>query len=85
VHVEEKPKTLFAAIKATAAKVIKKVQKLIRPVKKTTRGLINTEALETRVAVSEEGRLEEFTSSALRRSVWSAAIFKGRVRNLEDG
>src|SRR5262249_16953664 len=35
VEVEEKPKGLLDTIKATASKVIKKVQKLIRPVKKT--------------------------------------------------
>jgi ribonuclease G len=86
VHVEEKPKTLFAAIKATAAKVIKKVQKLIRPVKKTHKEvIINTEALETRVAVSEEGRLEEFTIERTSEERLVGSIFKGRVRNLEDG
>src|SRR5262245_3829611 len=40
VPVEEKPKTLLEAIKSTAHKVIKKVQKLISPVKKT-----NTEVI----------------------------------------
>ena len=86
VHVEEKPKTLFAAIKATAARVIKKVQKMIRPVKKTHKEvIINTEALETRVAVSEEGKLEEFTIERTSEERLVGSIFKGRVRNLEDG
>ena len=86
VHVEEKPKTLFAAIKATAARVIKKVQKLIRPVIKTHKEvIINTEALETRVAVSEEGKLEEFTIERTSEERLVGSIFKGRVRNLEDG
>jgi len=86
VHVEEKPKTILEAIKQTAAKVIKKVQKLIRPVKKTHKEvIINTEALETRVAVSEEGRLEEFTIERTSEERLVGSIFKGRVRNLEDG
>src|SRR5688572_30381498 len=86
VAVEEKPKTLFAAIKATAAKVIKKVQKLIRPVKKTHKEvIINAEALETRVAVMEEGRLEEFTIERTTEERLVGSIYKGRVRNLEDG
>jgi len=86
VHVAEKPKTLFEAIKATAAKVIKKVQKLIRPVKKTHKEvIINAEALETRVAVSEEGRLEEFTIERTSEERLVGSIFKGKMRNLEDG
>jgi ribonuclease G len=86
VTVEEKPKTLFAALKATATKVIKKVQKLIRPVKKTHKEvIINAEALETRVAVSEEGRLEEFTIERTSEERLVGSIFKGKVRNLEDG
>jgi ribonuclease G len=86
VHVEEKPRTILEAIKQTAAKVIKKVQKLIRPVKKTHKEVvINAEALETRVAVSEEGRLEEFTIERTSEERLVGSIFKGRVRNLEDG
>ena len=86
VTVEQKPKTLLEAIKATAAKVIKKVQRLIRPVKKTHKEvIINAEALETRVAVSEEGRLEEFTIERTNEERLVGSIFKGKVRNLEDG
>ncbi len=86
VHVAEKPQTIFEAIKATANKVIKKVQKLIRPVKKTHKEvLINAEALETRVAVSEEGKLEEFTIERTSEERLVGSIFKGKVRNLEDG
>jgi ribonuclease G len=86
VHVDEKPKSLLEAIKATAAKVINKVQKLIRPVKKRHKEVvINAEALETRVAVSEEGRLEEFTIERTSEERLVGSIFKGKVRNLEDG
>jgi len=86
VQVEEKPKTILEAIKQTAVKVIKKVQKLIRPVKKKHKEvIINAEALETRVAVSEEGRLEEFTIERTSEERLVGSIFKGRVRNMEDG
>ena len=86
VPVEEKPKNLVEAIKATAVRVIKKVQRLIRPVKKSHKEvIINAEALETRVAVSEEGRLEEFTIERTSEERLVGSIFKGKVRNLEDG
>jgi ribonuclease G len=86
VNIEAKPKTLLEALKATAAKVIKKVQKLIRPVKKTHKEvIINAEALETRVAVLEEGKLEEFTIERTSEERLAGSIFKGKVRNLEDG
>lgn len=86
VKIEEKPKTLLEALKATATKVIKKVQKLIRPVKKTHKEvIINAEALETRVAVLEEGKLEEFTIERTSEERLVGSIFKGKVRNLEDG
>src|SRR6185436_13910306 len=83
VHVEEKPKSLIEAIKMTANKVIKRVQKLIRPIKKSHKEvIINAEALETRVAVSEEGRLEEFTIERTSEERLVGSIFKGKVRNL---
>jgi ribonuclease G len=86
VKVEEKPRNLLEAIKFTANRVIKKVQKLIRPVKKTHKEvIINAEPLETRVAVSEEGRLEEFTIERTSEERLVGSIFKGKVRNLEDG
>src|SRR4029434_1069008 len=47
--------------------------------------IINAEALETRVAVLEEGRLEEFTIERTSEESLGGSIFKGRVRNLEDG
>jgi ribonuclease G len=86
VKVEEKPRNLLEAIKFTANRVIKRVQKLIRPVKKTHKEvIINAEPLETRVAVSEEGRLEEFTIERTSEERLVGSIFKGKVRNLEDG
>lgn len=86
VEIPEKPKNLLEAIKNVAAKAINKVKKLIRPVKKTHKEvIINAEALETRVAVLEEGRLEEFTIERTSEERLVGSIFKGRVRNLEDG
>ena len=86
VTVEDKPKNMIEALKQTATKLIKRVVRLIRPVKKSHKEvIINTEALETRVAVSEEGRLEEFTIERVSEERLVGSIFKGKVRNLEDG
>ena len=86
VQIQEKPKNLLEAIRNVAAKAIQKVKRLIRPVKKSHKEvIINAEALETRVAVLEEGRLEEFTIERTSEERLVGSIFKGRVRNLEDG
>jgi ribonuclease G len=64
----------------------KKVMNLIRPEKKTHKEvIINAETLETRVAVLEEGKLEEFNIERTTEERLVGSIFKGRVRNLEDG
>jgi ribonuclease G len=86
VEFEQKPKGLVDAIKIAAQKVIKKVQRLIKPVKRLHKEvIINAESLETRVAVLEEGRLEEFTIERTTEERLVGSIYKGRVRNLEDG
>jgi len=86
VEFTEKPKGLVDAIKMAAAKVIKKVQRLIKPVKHIHKEvIINAESLETRVAVLEEGKLEEFTIERTTEERLVGSIYKGRVRNLEDG
>ena len=86
VAVETPPKGLMGAIKTAATKVIKKVQKLLKPEKKTHEEIIiNAEALETRVAVMEDGRLEEFTIERTEEERLVGSIYKGKVRNLEDG
>ena len=87
VHIEaEKPKGLLGAIKAAADKVVKKVQRFIRK-EVTTRKeiIINAESLETRVAVLEESKLEEFNIERTTEERLVGSIYKGRVRNLEDG
>src|SRR5258706_6328647 len=66
--------------------MLKKVQRMIKPVIKIHKEvIINAESLETRVAVLEEGRLEEFTIERTTEERLVGSIFKGKVRNLEDG
>jgi ribonuclease G len=86
VVIQQKPQGLVETIKAAATNVIRKVQRLIKPVKKTHKEvIINAESLETRVAVLEEGKLEEFTIERTTEERLVGSIFKGKVRNLEDG
>ncbi len=86
VEVVEKPQGFVGTIKAAAQKVIRRVQRLMRPPKKSHKEIIiNAESLETRVAVLEEGRLEEFTIERSSDERMVGSIYKGKVRNLEDG
>ncbi|MFH0953022.1 MAG: Rne/Rng family ribonuclease [Verrucomicrobiota bacterium] len=47
--------------------------------------IINAESLETRVAVMEDGNLEEFYIARPTEQRLVGSVFKGRVQNLEDG
>jgi ribonuclease G len=86
VAIPHRPQGIVETIRAAASTVIKKVHRLLRPVKKTHKEvIINAESLETRVAVMEEGRLEEFTIERTTEERLVGSIFKGKVRNLEDG
>ncbi|NOS69855.1 MAG: Rne/Rng family ribonuclease [Verrucomicrobia bacterium] len=86
VNVKEQPKGIVETITSAAANLVKRVQRFIRPVKKIHKEvLINAETLETRVAVSEDGKLEEFNIERTTEERLVGSIFKGRVRNLEDG
>ncbi len=80
-----KPTGIIGAIKAAAESVVKKVQKLIRKEKSGKEVIINAESLETRVAIVEHSKLEEFTIERTTEERIVGSIFKGRVRNLEDG
>src|SRR5881394_1052370 len=82
VHVKEQPPQGFVdAIRGVANRVIKKVQRMMKPVKKLHKEvIINAESLETRVAVLEEGTIERTSDERL-----VGSIFKGKVKNLEDG
>ena len=86
VPVAEPNKGLVDRIVDGVTNLKKKVLNLIRPEKKTHKEvIINAETLETRVAVLEEGKLEEFNIERTTEERLVGSIFKGRVRNLEDG
>jgi len=86
VALPEQPKGVMDTIKFAATNLVKKVQRLIRPEQKTHKEVvINAETLETRVAVTEDGKLEEFNIERPTEERLVGSIFKGRVRNLEDG
>jgi ribonuclease G len=86
VKIVEQPKGLIETIKAAASNIVKKVQRLIRPEKKIMKEvIINAETLETRVAVLEDGKLEEFNIERTTEERLVGSIFKGKIRNLEDG
>ncbi len=77
---------IVGTLKAAANKVIKRVQKFIKPEKRRHKEvIINAESLEIRVAVLEEGKLEEFTIERTSDERLVGSIFKGKVKNLEDG
>jgi ribonuclease G len=77
---------IVQTLRTVATKVIKRVQKFIKPTPRIHKEVvINAESLETRVAVLEEGKLEEFTIERTGDERLVGSIFKGRVRNLEDG
>ncbi|MGD0413019.1 MAG: Rne/Rng family ribonuclease [Verrucomicrobiota bacterium] len=82
---EPPPKGLVENLKARVTKVVKKVQRLIKPEARTDKHIIiNAESLETRVAVVEQGRLEEFTIERTTEERLVGSVFKGKVRNLQD-
>jgi ribonuclease G len=86
VPVQTQPQGLVNSIKHAADKVIRKVQRFIKPEEKIHKEIIiNAESLETRIAVQENGRLEEFTIERTTEERLVGSIFKGKVRNLEDG
>src|SRR5450755_1171909 len=86
VPVKEQPKGIVETIRSAAASLVKKVQRLIKPEKKTHKEvIINAETLETRVGVLEDGKLEEFNIERTTEERLVGSIFKGKVRNLEDG
>jgi ribonuclease G len=86
VAFKEPSKGIVDSIRAGVSTIVKKVQRLIKPVKRLHKEVvINAESLETRVGVLEEGRLEEFTIERTSEERLVGSIFKGKVRNLEDG
>jgi ribonuclease G len=87
VKLTEPSRGLIETIKHAASNIVKRVvQRLIRPEKKLHKEvIINAETLETRVAVTEDGKLEEFNIERTTEERLVGSIFKGKVRNLEDG
>jgi ribonuclease G len=83
---EPPPQGLVDTLRVAASRVIEKVQRLMKPGKRIRKEIVvNTESLEIRVAVLEEGKLEEFTIERTTEERLVGSIYKGRVRNLEDG
>ena len=80
VPVQSQPPTLIEKFK----RVIKRLMPKQEP-KTHKEIIINAESLETRIALQEDGRLEEFTIERTTEERLVCSIFKGRVRNLEDG
>ncbi len=83
---DEKPKGIVSSLRVAADNVISKVKRIIKPVQRSHKELvINTEALETRVAILDEGRLQDFNIERISDHRQVGSIYKGRVKNLEDG
>jgi ribonuclease G len=82
---EPAPRSIIDKAKAAVKEVVRKVRDLIDPEPKTVKEvIINAEPLESRVAVLEDGRLEEFTVERTNDVRLVGSIFKGKVKNLED-
>ncbi|HEY6170382.1 MAG TPA: Rne/Rng family ribonuclease [Verrucomicrobiae bacterium] len=77
---------IVGAIRHAANKIIQRVARLIRPKQKSNKDvIINAESLETRVAILEEGQLDDFTIERTNQERLVGSIFKGKIKNLEDG
>src|SRR6476646_1462190 len=86
VRISQPNKGIVESIRGMATNLVKKVQRLIKPVQRAHKEvIINAETLETRVGVLEEGKLEEFNIERTTEERLVGSIFKGKVRNLEDG
>lgn len=86
IPVEAPPQGFVESLRAMAGRIVQKVQRLLKPTPKVHKEIIiNVEALETRVALLENGQLEEFNIERNTEDRLVGSIFKGRVRNLEDG
>ncbi|MCF7669879.1 MAG: Rne/Rng family ribonuclease [Verrucomicrobia bacterium] len=83
---ESEPQGIVDSIRTTTNKVIEHVHRLIKPQNRIHKEIIiNAESLETRVSVLEDGKVEEFTIERVNEERLVGSIFKGKVKNLEDG
>lgn len=86
VVADSRPEGVVESIRAATSKVVRRVQRLVRPVNRIHKEvIINAESLEIRVAVLEDGKLEEFTIERTSDERLVGSVFKGKVKNLEDG
>lgn len=75
---EAKPKSLMDSIKSAARKMVEKVARLLRPKKPSGKEIIiNSESLEIRVAVLQDGGWTSSPLSAPMRSGWWGASSRG--------
>jgi ribonuclease G len=82
---EKKKQGIGAKIRKVANQVIESVKKAVGVKEESTKEIIiNAENLETRVAVIEAGKLEEFNIERTNEERTVASIYKGRIRNLEN-
>lgn len=68
--------------------LVKRVKEMLtgkKDIKSGTRLVINCEKLENRVALLDDGVLEEYTIERVGTSTLVGSIFKGRVKNIEQG
>ena len=80
------PKSLLGKARAVVQKVVKKVRQLVSPQPEIVKEvIINAEPLETRVAILEDSKLEDFTVERTNDERLVGSIYKGKVKNLEDG
>ena len=80
------PKGFIEKARQAVTDVVKKVRNLIQTEPKTTiEVIINAEPLETRVAVLIDSRLDDFTVERTNTERLVGSVYKGKVKNLEDG
>ena len=83
---EEPAKSLSEKIQRTAKKFVSKVKGVFRPIQHSQKEiLVNAESLETRVAITVKGQLENLTIERVDDPRMVGSIYKGKIRNLEDG
>ncbi|MDD9867559.1 MAG: ribonuclease E/G, partial [Verrucomicrobiales bacterium] len=83
---EEPAKSVSEKIQRTAKKFVSKVKGIFRPIQHSHKEiLVNAESLETRVAVTVKGQLENLTIERVDDPRMVGSIYKGKIRNLEDG
>jgi len=83
---EEPAGSIKEKVQRGAKKFVSKVKGVFRPIKHTHKEvLINAESLETRVAVTVKGQLENLIIERVDDLRMVGSIYKGKIRNLEDG